>query len=191
MKTKYFKGVVKLLSSIEVSNQKQSSISFDLAMQKIIMLVKGQSRRGNKLIFIGNGGSASIASHMVTDFLKNAGIPAVAFNDISLITCISNDLGYEQVFTKPISLLARKGDILFAISSSGKSRNILNAVMMAKRKGCSIVTLSGFSKDNPLREMGEINFYTPSDSYGDVEIAHLSICHALVDAVIPRQKTLG
>ena len=184
MKTKYFKGLKELLSNIEATNQKQSSISFDLAMQKIISLVRLKSQRGNKLIFIGNGGSASIASHIVTDFLKNAGIPAVAFNDTSMLTCISNDLGYEQVFAKPISLLAKKGDILFAISSSGKSRNILNAVLAAKRKGCSIITLSGFGKDNPLKKMGEVNFYAPSHSYGDVEIAHLAICHALVDALM-------
>ena len=121
---------------------------------------------------------------MATDFLKNAKIPALAFNDSSLLTCISNDLGYEYVFEKPVGLLARKGDILFAISSSGRSNNILNAVKKAKDKGCFIVTLSGFDRSNPLKKTGEVNFYVPSYSYGDVEISHLSVIHSVVDKII-------
>ena len=132
-------------------------------------------------MIVGNGGSASIASHIATDFLKNLNIPALAFNDSSLLTCLSNDLGYEQVFSTPIGLLANKGDILFAISSSGKSKNILNAVSQARKRSCFIIGLSGFSASNPLRKMGNLNFYAPSSSYGDVEIAHLAICHTIVD----------
>ena len=156
---------------------------------KIVKLIISQHKKGNKLIFIGNGGSASIASHIATDFLKNAKIPAITFNDVSLITCISNDLGYENVFQKPLDLLAKNGDILVSISSSGKSQNILNATKAARNKKCFIITLSGFSKKNPLRKLGDINFYIPSYSYGVVEIAHLSICHCIVDTIIPNRKT--
>ncbi|TAM38080.1 SIS domain-containing protein, partial [bacterium] len=101
----------------------------------------------------------------------------------SLLTCVSNDLGYENVFSVPIERLAKKGDILFAISSSGKSKNILNAVSSAKKKGCFVISLSGFSSRNPLRSTGSVNFYVPSSSYGAVEIAHLAICHAIVDTL--------
>ncbi len=108
----------------------------------------------------------------------------MAFNDSSLLTCLSNDLGYEYVFSVPIGKLAKKKDVVFAISSSGKSKNILNAVSKAKEKGCILISLSGFSQSNPLRDMGKNNFYVPSFSYGDVEIAHLAICHAIADSMI-------
>lgn len=170
-----------LFLRVEVTDHKGKVINFGDAIPKVSKAVSERAKRGNKVIIIGNGGSASIASHMATDFLKNIKIPALAFNDSSLLTCLSNDLGYENVFSAPIGMLANKGDILFAISSSGKSKNILNAVSQARKKGCFIVGLSGFSPRNPLRDMGDINFYLPSSSYGAVEITHLAICHAVVD----------
>ena len=81
-----------------------------------------------------------------------------------------------------------KGDILFAISSSGKSENILQAVQSARLKGCKVVTLSGFKKNNPLSLLGDFNFYVPSDSYGPVEIMHHSICHCLVNIIIEKKN---
>lgn len=136
---------------------------------------------GNKLMFIGNGGSASIASHMATDYSKNGGLRAQSFNDGAMLTCLGNDLGYENVFAKQIELYARPRDLLIAISSSGRSANILNGVKAARAAGCLVITLSGFGADNPLRRLGDINFYLASDQYGFVEIGHLAICHAVLD----------
>ena len=136
---------------------------------------------GNKLMFIGNGGSAGISSHMAIDYSKNGGIRSLAFNDGAALTCLGNDLGYENVFKKPIEILANKGDILVSISSSGRSKNILQATKAAIKKRCFVITLSGFGANNPLRRLGDINFYINSHSYGYVEIAHLSICHCLLD----------
>lgn len=170
-----------LFSQIQVTFSKPKLASVEKAVVQVAKEVLRQKRQGNKVIIIGNGGSASISSHIVTDFIKNLKIAAIAFNDSSLLTCLSNDLGYEKVFSAPIGVLAKRGDILFAISSSGKSKNILNAVSESKRKGCFVVTFSGFLANNPLRKMGNINFYVPSSSYGAVEIAHLAICHAIVD----------
>jgi len=136
---------------------------------------------GNKLMFIGNGGSASIASHMATDYSKNGGLRAQSFNDSAMLTCLGNDLGYENVFAKQIELYARPRDLLIAISSSGRSANILNGVKAARAAGCLVMTLSGFGADNPLRRLGDINFYLASDQYGFVEIGHLAICHAVLD----------
>ena len=136
---------------------------------------------GNKLIFVGNGGSAAIASHMATDYSKNGGVRALALNDASMLTCLGNDLGYDRVFAKQIELHARAGDLVIAISSSGRSANILNAVDAATTAGCTIATLSGFTPDNPLRRKGQWNFYVASDRYGFVEIGHLTICHAVLD----------
>lgn len=189
MKTaEYFKDIHNLLQKTLVTDAHGRATLLDNSFRRITQLVLALKEKNNKLIFIGNGGSASIASHMATDFLKNGGIPALAFNDASLITCISNDLGYENVFKKPLEMLASKGDLLISISSSGRSANILQATQAAKEKSCSIITFSGFDSDNPLRQLGDINFYIKSDSYGYVEIAHLTLLHCLLDMIIEKAQ---
>lgn len=143
-------------------------------MQKIRQKADFYRKRSQRLL----------SSHMVVDFWKNAGIKAVSFNDPSLLTCMSNDYGYEEVFARPIEVFTDKGDILVAISSSGASPNILRAASLAKSKGVKVVTLTGFSKDNPLRKSGDINFYVPADRYSHVEIMHHSLCHYLLDIIV-------
>ena len=177
-----------LLDALSVTDSKGSTLLLDPAIQKVVSMILEQAKSGRKLIFIGNGGSASLASHMAIDFLKNANIPAMAFNDSSFITCISNDCGFESVFEKPIGILAESGDILLAISSSGQSENILRGAKMAKTKGAKVITLSGFDENNLLRNLGEVNFYAPSKSYGNVEIAHLFLCHLIIDTVMMMQN---
>jgi len=184
----YFKELKEVFSGIEVWDKEGRALSFDRTIQEIVDLIIAKNKKGNKIILIGNGGSASITSHIATDFLKNASIRAITFNDASLLTCISNDLGYEYVFQKPVEILAKKRDILFAISSSGKSKNILNAVLKTSQIGCLVITFSGFAKENPLRNMGEVNFYVPSSSYGYVEIVHLAICHRIVDDLMKKNS---
>ena len=153
------------------------------AINQIMMLARKSHAAGNKLIFVGNGGSSAIASHMATDYSKNGDVRALALNDSAMLTCLGNDLGYDRVFAKQIELHARAGDLVVAISSSGRSANILNAVKAARAAGCAVVTLSGFSAENPLRRLGDINFFINSDRYGFVEIGHLTICHAILDFI--------
>lgn len=162
----------------------------DEAIELTIRMIVNQATFGGKLLFIGNGASASIASHMATDFWKNGGIRALAFNDSSLLTCISNDYGYEYVFEKPIEMFIEPHDILIAISSSGQSENILRGAVAAKKKDAKVVTLSGFNNDNPLRKLGDLNFYVPISQYGHVEVVHLSLCHCLVDLIIRNKSRL-
>jgi len=147
-------------------------------------LVRQQTQQDCKVIFIGNGGSAAIASHQAIDYWRNGGFPAIAFNDASLLTCIGNDFGYEHVFSKPIAMLAKPGDVLIAISSSGQSANILAGVEQALTLGCRVITLSSFKPDNPLRQLGDLNFYAPTFSYGFAEISHLAICHCILDGLM-------
>ncbi len=161
------------------------------ALAETAQLFLDRSARGGKLLFIGNGGSASIASHIAVDLWKNAGVRALAFNDSSLLTCVGNDYGYSRVFEKPIGMFADQGDVLIAISSSGCSENILRGVSSAREKGLKVITLSGFKGDNPLRTAGDINFYAPSPSYGHVEITHLAVCHSLVDAITDKKQGNG
>lgn len=182
----YFLRLGALFTKVQVTNAKGSSIEFTAGMETAMALVKNNSSNGRKIIFIGNGGSSSIASHQVTDFCKNGGMRAIAFTDASLLTCLGNDLGYPHVFEKPIELHADSGDILFAISSSGRSENILRGVRAAKNKACEIITMSGFDPDNPLRSKGMLNFYVPARHYGHVEITHLTLCHCIVDLLISK-----
>ena len=179
-----------LFDNICATDGEGIALALDEAVESSINMIIERPTAGGKLMFIGNGASASIASHMATDFWKNASIRAVAFNDISSLTCISNDFGYKYVFEKPIEIFADSGDVLFAISSSGRSENILLGAKSARAKGVKVITLSGFDKDNPLRRLGEINFYVPSNCYGHVEVLHHSICHCLVDVIIKNKSRL-
>ena len=162
----YFNGLANDIKSAEISDHAGGSIELFEGIELVAREIISNNQDGKKLMFIGNGASASIASHMSTDYWKNGGIRAIAFNDSSLLTCISNDYGYKHVFEKPIEMFADKGDTLVAVSSSGKSENILRGVQAARASKCKVITFSGFKNDNPLRSMGDYNFYVASPSYG-------------------------
>lgn len=179
----YFKTLSALFRKIRVTGANTKPLSLETAFAQTVKEVRALDKRRGQVFVIGNGGSAAIASHLATDLLKNGGLRALTFNETSLITCLSNDLGYEFVFARPLEICLKKTDLLVAISSSGKSKNILAAVLTAKKRKSFVVTLSGFDSKNSLRSMGNINFYVPSFSYGFVEIAHSAICHCLADIV--------
>lgn len=130
---------------------------------------------------VGNGGSAAIASHAVIDLLNMGSVRALTLHDTAVITCISNDYGYEHVYEKQIKQLMTSRDILIAISSSGQSKNILNAVKVAKGNRAKVLTLSGFSSENPLRKLGDVNIWLNSTDYGFVEIGHAFVLHNITD----------
>lgn len=150
----------------------------------VLRMVRLAKAANKAFYFIGNGGSAAIASHMAADWMKNGGMRAMAFNDGAALTCLSNDLGYERSFSVPLQRFANQGDVLFAVSSSGQSQNILEAASLGEKLLLNVVTLSGFRPDNLLRSLGMYNFYVPSTKYGVVEIAHLAILHSLLDEVM-------
>lgn len=180
----FYINLTTVIKSIRVTDREQHQIDFYKGIEIVSNLITSQRDHRHKLMFIGNGASASISSHMSADFCKNGGIKAINFNDSSLITSISNDYGYKHVFEKPIEMFANSDDVLFAISSSGRSENILNGVKIARLKGCKIITLSGFDDDNPLAYLGDFNFYVPDRTYGSVEVIHHSICHCILDTII-------
>ena len=177
----YFGTLAGLLRSAEVTDIASRNLSLDEGCEWVRRAAHDAHDAGNKIIFIGNGGSAGIASHLAIDFSKNGGLRALAFNDPSALTCLGNDLGYENVFAKQLDFHARPGDVLIAISSSGRSPNILGAVKMARTRDCKVATFSGFTAENELRRTGDVNFYVRSREYGFVEIAHLALCHAVLD----------
>lgn len=144
-----------------------------------------QVREQNKtLSLIGNGASASMASHFAADLTKNAYIRVQVFTDLAQLTAIGNDIGFESIYSVPLERYSNAGDMLVAISSSGRSSNILNAAKAMKERGGSVITLTGFSPDNPLRTMGDINFYVPAPTYGLVETCHAAILHHWMDGLI-------
>ena len=180
----YFDRLHQLMQSVVVLGEKKMSLAVGLL--QFVDFVVGVHKNRKKVIFVGNGGSAGIASHQSVDYWKNGKIKAIAFNDSSLLTCIANDYGYPYVFEKPLQMFAEEGDLLIAISSSGNSENILNGVKAARNKNCSVVTMSGFRSDNKLSALGDLNFYVPSKDgeYGQVEIIHLALCHNVLDYII-------
>ncbi|MBO6837984.1 MAG: SIS domain-containing protein [Alphaproteobacteria bacterium] len=161
-----------------------AAASIDNGLATACRLLTELKSGGGVLRIVGNGGSAAIASHMSVDFSKRGGIAAVAHNDAGMLTCLSNDLGYDQVYAHQIGLHGRAGDLLIAISSSGRSANILNACNSARDKGMKIVTLSGFKSDNPLRRLGDVNFYIASEEYGPVELSHMMLLSAAIDMLL-------
>jgi D-sedoheptulose 7-phosphate isomerase len=156
-----------------------SRVSVEGEINDAISLIK-TSRR---IFFIGNGGSNSICSHMMEDFAKVLGYPTFCFSDPALITCFANDYGYEKAMAEWLKIHFAEGDILVAISSSGESKNILNAVDFVTSQNGSVITLSGFKEGNQLSTKGKINFYIPISHYGIVECYHQVILHLILDTI--------
>lgn len=178
---RYFDALGRTIASAAVTDGSGRSLPLADGFEWVRRSARAAHDGGNKLMFIGNGGSAAICSHMAIDFSKNGGLRAQAFNDASALTCLGNDLGYENVFAKQIDMHGRAGDLLLAISSSGRSPNILAGVRSARSRQCPVATFSGFTPDNDLRRLGDVNFFVDAPEYGFVEVAHLALCHAILD----------
>lgn len=185
----YAGALSSVLRAAGATDSQGRDVALDAAIEWAVETARRTTDGGGKIIFAGNGGSAAIASHMATDYSKNGGLRAWAMNDGSMLTCLANDFGYEHVFAKQIEFHGRSGDLLVAISSSGQSANILAAVKAARAIGCTVLTLSGFAADNPLRRLGDMNLYLSSSLYGYVEIGHLVLCHAILDFSIEWKST--
>ena len=147
------------------------------------IFLKTSKKRGKILIF-GNGGSAAIASHVSVDFTKNAKIRTINFNEADLITCFSNDYGYERWIEKTIDFYADKNDTLVLISSSGRSKNMINACKAAKRKKIKVISFTGHTKNNPLSKISNLSLWINSKAYNFVENTHqvwlLTVCDLII-----------
>jgi D-sedoheptulose 7-phosphate isomerase len=144
--------------------------------------------RNEKQVFIlGNGGSASTASHMAADLAKNTIRPnmrrfrVLSLNDnIALLTALANDLGYENVFSEQLKNLVQPGDLLIAVSASGNSENVLEAIRYAQHRCAEAVGIVGF-QGGAAAELVDLAIVVPSDHYGVVEDVHLIINHIVAD----------
>jgi len=134
------------------------------------------NKNNKKTIIFGNGGSAAIASHFSVDLTKNAKVRCFNFNESDLITCFSNDYGYEKWVEKAVEFYGDEGDVLIIISASGKSQNMINGCQAAKRKKFSkIITFTGIDKNNPVAKHGDINFWINSKAYNYIENIHQTL----------------
>ena len=171
----------------------QKIINPDDKINKKIILFKKyclEIKKNNKKIFIfGNGGSSSIASHFTTDMIVNNNIKVFNFSDANLLTCFANDFGYEKWVEKAIEFYGDSKDLLILISSSGKSKNMLNACQAAKKKSISkIITFTGHEKNNPLSQLGDINFWVDSKAYNFIENTHQIWLLTIVDLIIGKRE---
>ena len=165
-----------------VTDESFEPISLDMGVLKLRIAAKSRiAEKFGRFILFGNGGSLAIAMHIATDFAL-AGWSSIALCDPVAITSHTNDFGAEANFSKQLELMKPSwDDILVAMSCSGKSENIIDAVKLARAAGHFVVTFTGFEHDNPLRNLGSLNFYVPANEYGFVQLAHESILHAACD----------
>ena len=177
MESKFFENFNELI------NKAINSIDNDLLVKSAEMF-KNVKSTGKKIIVVGNGGSAAMASHVAVDLTKAAGCRAITFNEADLLTCFANDYGYENWVEKALNFYADKGDVVILISSSGTSKNIVNGANWAKQNGLSVITLSGFNSENPLKKIGDINLWVDSKGYNIIEMAHHIWLVAIVDYIV-------
>tara|TARA_B100001029_G_C15058823_1_gene456616 strand:- start:160 stop:717 length:558 start_codon:yes stop_codon:yes gene_type:complete len=153
--------------------------------RKIALKIKNSD---GKLIFAGNGASASISAHGAVDFTKQGGVRAITFNEANVITCFSNDYGYDHWVSEATKFYAKSNDAIVLISVSGESKSVVNAALTAKDIGIPIITFSGRDKKNSLRSLGDINFWVDSNAYNIVECIHMIWVTTVIDAIIGKAE---
>ncbi len=174
------------LRAMRVTDGAGAALSIADGFARWVAMTRETHERGGSVYIIGNGGSAGIASHMATDACKLGQLRALALNDPTMLTATANDLGVDQLFSLPLQRLARAGDLVISISSSGSSPNIVRALETARDLGLEAVTLSGLRPDNRSRVLGQVNFYVPLARYGWVESAHQIAIHYWLDQYLTR-----
>ena len=177
----YVTNLSELMTQCEVTDGQGQVIPLDEAGKKAGDLIVHARSLGRKAMLCGNGGSAAVVSHVHNDLSKAANARAMVFNETPLLSALAYDVSYDTVFKQPVEMWAEEGDILIAVSSSGRSQSILLPSHSALERNCKLITFSGFADDNPLRGLGDVNFYIASDAYGLVETAHAALLHFITD----------
>lgn len=186
MNDQYINGLIRTLEQTRVYTENKIELGYEAGIQSLVACFTRHKETDSQIFFIGNGGSSAVASHMTADFMKNGGMKTYSLYDNAMTTCMGNDYGYEYVFSRPLAFLGQKNDLLVAVSSSGNSANILNAIKEANTRGMEVITFTGFRKDNKARQLGTINVYVPSEKYGVVESIHNLMLQQVVDIIMER-----
>ena len=156
-------------------------ISITTKLTSLLKLIKKIKKKNKKIIIVGNGGSAAIASHFSVDMTKNGGVRCINFNESDLSTCFANDYGYENWVKQALKFYSDSGDLVILISASGNSKNIINAAKYIKKNKNKLITFTGFNGKNKLSKYGNINFVVNSESFNFIENTHQYWLLSLVD----------
>jgi D-sedoheptulose 7-phosphate isomerase len=185
---KYFDDINNNSKNIIITDKAGLEIDEDKAYQIIYKKLYDMKKASGVMHFIGNGASASIASHFGLDYFKAGGVRTNTFNDLSALTAYGNDISFDEVFAFPISQILKEEDMLVAVSSSGNSPNIVRGLQAANEQGSFLLTLSGMKEDNKIKKMGHINMYFPDMDYGPTECAHTIMLHHILDTFVARKS---
>ncbi|WP_300160773.1 SIS domain-containing protein [Solidesulfovibrio sp.] len=177
----YLDALHKALAAMAVTDGESRELPQEQGLLEWCAMCHEAKQADQTMFFIGNGASAAMASHMAADFSKNCGCRAMAFNDVALMTAISNDIRYEECFAVPLARFANPGDLLVTVSSSGNSPNVVRAIETARRLDLKVITVSGMKADNRSRRMGDLNFWIPAPTYGLAEAGHQALLHCWLD----------
>jgi D-sedoheptulose 7-phosphate isomerase len=157
---------------------------------EVVSLIAQTFARGNKLLIFGNGGSSTDASHIAAEFvnrfmMERPGLPAIALNtDMAVITSISNDYDFSEIFAKQLKALGQEGDVAIGISTSGTSPNVVKAMAAAKDLGLKTITLTGAkNKGGKLAAMTDYAFIVPSSETPRIQEAHITLAHVICQMV--------
>lgn len=187
MNNQYISELIEKLEQTEIWKEDiEKTSNYEEGIKTLVEMFTWHKRKQSNVFFVGNGGSAAIAIHMAADFMKNGGMNTYSLYDSAVTTMIGNDYGYEYIFSKPMGFLLKEDDLVVAISSSGNSKNIVNAIDEAKRKNAKVITFTGFEENNVAKQLGDINVYVPCRKYGIVESLHNLILQQIVDVIMER-----
>jgi len=168
----------------EETHKRVMDLDFELAVE-FANEVKKLAGKNNKLIFMGNGASNTIASHGSLDYMNQTGIKSICLNDPAIITAFANDFGYDMAWERYTKINWEKGDILICISSSGNSPNVVKSAEYVKSQGGNVIAFTGFNIDNKLSKIANKNFWVNSKHYNVVEAIHnlwvAMICDLLIE----------
>ena len=171
--------------SATVINESKASIKeINSAVNMIIKTIE----KGKKIVIFGNGGSAADAQHMAAEFvgrylIERDSLPAIALStDTSVLTGIGNDYGFEKVFARQCDALVNNGDLVIAISTSGKSPNIIEGIKTSKNKNAKIILLTG-KNNNKLKHLTDITIRVPSNETPRIQESHRIIIHIICEFV--------
>ncbi len=179
----YRNDIIELIDKTVFTDCKEYG-NYEAGMAALVALFQGKKAEGRRLFFAGNGGSAAVATHMTADYLKNGGMRTVSLYNPSVVTCLGNDYGYEDIFSRQLEKLVGSGALLIVISSSGESENIIRAVRATKDRGGEVLALTGFEPENTARKLADMSVYVPSVEYGKVESIHNLILQQAVDEIM-------
>jgi len=179
--TNSLRNISQILENMIVTDASGEVLVVDAGFEKAVDWITECRQDKRRIYFVGNGASASMASHFSADLAKMANVPTEVFTDCALLTATGNDFGYDQSFAFPLRQRVVENEVLIAISSSGNSPNTVEAVKVAKKLSGRTVTVTAMSQDNTMRSLGDLNFYLPTETYGMAESGHAVVLHHLID----------